>query len=260
MTLRAALAACLLAACSEPRVPTNFHLATVAADPQRALLFVAQPGFGAVDVLQGQRFVARLSDPARRHVLRLAVDAGRGRLWVADFRLVQAYRVDNLTELKRYALPPDSYHERFSDLALDSAGNVFVLARGGARLYRIDAQSLDMAVWLDLGDRATDAAVLLANRLLASADDRYLLVAAPARGALLRIDLRTKTVSPVALNRTADLTCGVFFWETPPSAIRVLDCVGAWDARIALAADALSGTIDLRGATRPPGMVARFQP
>lgn len=259
MRLRAATLAALLAACSEPRVPANFHLATVAALPERALLFVAQPGYGAVDVLQGQRFVARLSDPARRHVLRVATDARNGRLWLADFRLVQAYEVDGLTELKRYALPPDSYHERFSDLALDSAGNVFVLARGGARLYRIDARSLEMELWLDLADRATDAALLLANRVLASADDRHLFIASPARGELLRIDLQTRAVTPVALNRPADLTCGVLFWEAP-DAMRALDCVGAWDARIALAADGLSGSLQLRGVMRPPGMTARFQP
>jgi hypothetical protein len=213
-----------------------------------------------VDVLRSQRFVTRLTDPARRHVLRLAVDAERGRLWVADFRIVQAYALADLKEARRYTLGQDAYHERFSDLALDRAGNVFVLARGGARLYRIDARSLDMALWLDLSDRASDAAVLLANRLLASADDRYLLLAAPARGELLRVDLQSKAVSVVALNRTADLTCGVLFWEADAPALRALDCIGAWEARIALAADGLSGSIELRGTTRPPGVVARFQP
>lgn len=256
---RAAALALLLAACSEARTPTNFHLATVGALPERALLFVAQPGFGTVDVLQGQRFVARLTDPARRHVLRLAVDAQRGRLWVADFRLVQAYDIDSLAALRRYPLPTDAYHERFSDLALDSAGNVFVLARGGARLYRIDARSLEMELWLDLADRATDAAVLLANRVLAGADDRHLFIASPARGELLRIDLQTRAVAPVALNRPADLTCGVLFWE-PPAAMRALDCIGAWDARIALAADGLSGSLQFRGTMRPPGTTARFHP
>jgi hypothetical protein len=257
---RATALALLLAACSEAHVPTNFHLATVAALPQHALLFIAQPGFGTVDVLQGQRFVARLSDPARRHVLRLAVDAERGRLWVADFKLVQAYRIDNLTELKRYPLAADAYHERFSDLALDSAGNAFVLARGGGRLYRIDARTLKMETWLELADRASDPALLLANRMLASADDRHLFIASPARGELLRIDVQSKAVARLPLRSAADLTCGVLFWDSDPATIRALDCLGAWDARMVLAADGLSGVLQLRGTMRPPGMVVTFRP
>jgi hypothetical protein len=260
MSLRAAALAALLAACSESRAPTHFHLATVAALPERSLVFVAQPGFGTVDVLRGERLVARLGDPARRHVLRLAVDARRARLWVADFKLIQAYAIDTLAELKRYSLAADVYHERFSDLALDRSGNVFALARGGARVYRIDALTLELEPWLELADRASDPALLLANRMLPGVDERYLFVASAARGELLRIDLRSKAVTPVALNGSADLTCGVLFWDAQPATIRALDCVGAWDARIALAADGLSGTVRLQGTPRAPGLHVRFRP
>jgi hypothetical protein len=248
-----ALASCVAhSGCSEAPPAGNFHLATVAASPEHGLLFVAQPGREAVDVLSiaSTRFVARLVDPRRAHVLRLAVDHQRSRLWVADFRLLQAYALPGLEELRSYPRPQTAYHERFSDLVLDDAGNVFVLARGGARLYRIDARSLELERWLDLDHQAADAALLLANRALLSADQRYLFLPSPASGHLLRVDTRSKEAVTVAAG--ANLICGLLFRERDGAGIRAFDCAGGWEARIA------GGAVLLRGQARPAGAITRF--
>jgi hypothetical protein len=207
--------------------------------------------------IAGSAFLARLADPQRTHIVRLSVDRDRGRLWVADFKLVQVYALPGLEELRRYELPRDRYYERFGDLAIDNAGNAFVLSRGGARLYRIDSGSLDLEPWLDLDERAADAALLLANRILKSPDDRHLFLPSPTRGSLLRVDTRSKQV--VTMSDAPNLVCGLLFWDSTPERIRAFDCTGRWEARIELAGDGLAA-VAWHGEPRLPGTVTTFRP
>jgi hypothetical protein len=259
-------AALVLAACSRPQEASNFHLATVAVSPEHRLLFIAQPGFPTIDVLRlagseegsGQpRHVRRLAGPPRAHVVRLSVDRARARLWVVDFRVTQVYALPGLEELRRYELPTDKYHERFNDLAIDTAGNAFVLARGGARIYRIDGRSLRIETWLDLDDEATDAALLLANRILASPDDRHVYLTSPTRGGLVRIEMDSKRVTALS-GDSSDLTCGLLFWDAGSSDMRAFDCTDLWDARIAIQDAKPGASLILNGRPRVAGAVARF--
>jgi len=254
-------------ACSEvPRV-SNFHLATVAASPEHGLLFLAQPGFGTVDALrvisdgspsQAPQFFRRMAQSERSHVLRLSVDRRGSRLWIVDFRMVQAYELPSLKEVRRYVLPANLYHERFVDLVLDSFGNAFVLSRGGARVHRIDALTLEMETWADLGDRAADAALLLANRALITPDDRFLLIASPTGRGLLSMDLESRRVTAVK-GVGADFSCGLLFWDDQ-AAIQAFDCTGQWEARIELTPDRKKGTAVVHGEERTTMSITRFTP
>jgi hypothetical protein len=259
-------ASLLQPSCTPPPEATNFHLATVAAAPEHGLLFVAQPGRGAVDVLalapegrrnEAPRFVATLLHEERNHVLRLAVDRERGRLWIADVRVVQVYGLARLEVLHTYRFAGSVYYERFSDLALDRAGNAWLLSRGGARIHRIEADSLDLEHWLDVGNRASDLSLLLANRALASPDGSHLFLAAPTTGNLLRVDLNTKSVLPVTA-ASANLTCGLLFWEQGSAAIRALDCTGRWQAEVSIAASLGASAMTLRGSPPALGSVTAF--
>jgi len=259
------LAGIVQSGCSPPPPPGNFHLATVAASPEHQMLFIAQPGLNAVDVLrmaadrrnEAPAFVARLVDPQRTHVLRLAVDHRQARLWVADFKLVQVYALPDLREVRRYELHGDVYYNRFTDLALDDAGNVFVLAQGGARIDRIDATSLDLETWLQLHDRATDAALALANRALTSRSGDRLYLASATRGDLVQIDLRSKQVTLVSEN-AANFTCGLLFWDGDSTNIRAFDCTGRWEAHVNLAQSGLASPVVLRGEPRQAGSITIF--
>jgi hypothetical protein len=253
----------IASACSQPLPPTNFHLATVVTSPEHRFLFVAQPGQGAIDVLRvhasgndAPSFVARLHDPKRTHILRLAVDRKRDRLWVADFWLVQVYELAGLKEVRRYELERNGpYYERFSDLVLDNDGNAFILARGGARIYRIGTTSLELERWLELDQRVSDAAVLLANRVLKSPDDRYLLLPAPASGALLRVDIRTRQIER-GVAESPDLTCGLLLWGAT-TRLHAFDCTGRWDVEMDLRGPKGIGVV-VRGERRRPGSVLEF--
>lgn len=256
------------AGCWSPRDAGNFHLATVAVSPEHRLLFLSSPGSGVVDILRmprgrdtSLRHVARLLEPIR--VRRLAVDASHGRLWVADFASVYAYELDGFTLTRKYDMPANSYYERVSDLTVDRQGNAFVLARGGARIYRIDARSANMDLWLDVGNSARDSGILLANRLLKTVDDRFLILVSSANGALLRIELATKSITPIELNEKADFTCGVLLWnERPEASIQAFDCADQWVARIELRDDHSVGSLQLRGHANPRvhGAVTSFGP
>jgi hypothetical protein len=256
----------LLPACAPPESTSNFHLATVAAAPEHGLLFVAQPGRGAVEVLtfappgagdNAIRFVATLVHADRNHVLRLAVDRERGRLWVADLRITEVYGLPGLNLVRAYRPDSSAYHERYSDLALDGAGNAWVLSRGGARIYRIDANSLELEHWLDVDNRASDMAILLANRALTSADNRYLFLAAPVTGKLLQIAVNDKAVATVS-GASANLSCGLLFWEQRAATIRALDCMGRWQAQIDIVGG--SAAITIRGELPNAGSVTAFAP
>jgi hypothetical protein len=205
------------------------------------------------------QFVARLADPTRKNVLRLTTDSRHRRLWVVDRRAVHAYDLDRLALLRRIDAPSGPHYERFADLALDGAGNAFLLARGGSRIYRIDGKSLGMEIWLDLFPYASEAAIWLANRLLRTPDDRYLLVVSSADGGIVRVDLKSKEVQPVALAAPADLTCALLFWNEAASSearrsrpaeatISAFDCAGSWHAVIEPADDFARASVRGAGA------------
>jgi len=274
------VAALVLPACGENVGRNNYHLAAIAYSPDHAAVFVATASSGAVDVLRvpsasgqtGLRFVSRLSEPRRKHVLRLSVDGSRGRLWVASPEAVYLYELRQLTLQQVFDIPRNAYYERVADLVLDQAGHAYVLVRGGARIFRVDARTLELALWLDVAPSARDGAIALGNRALVSRDGKVMFVASPENSGMLAIDLQTKRIERMAASDSVDFMCALLFWRNDgkPSAsgtqhavpqIRALDCFDSWQAELDSAGESRAvrtkGNIDVRrGLARtvfPPG-------
>lgn len=246
-----------LAAGCGPAAPDNaFHLATVDYWPEQRLLFVASRGSGAVNVLrvpasprQGSLdYVERLDEPTRKRVVRLAVDRGRGRLWVADERAVYVHPLEPPGAARVIAVPATDYDDRISDLSIDEHGNAYLHTRGGSLIYRVDAAMLGLEKWLEPFARLPDGGLLSYRRVLHSKDDRHLLFQSPKDGAILRIDLRSREVSRIELPTPVDLGCGLLFWaddwmgeaqatgaaDPRPATLTAVHCLGHWIADIHL--------------------------
>lgn len=273
------VSALLLSACGEVG-RNNYHLAAVAYSHDHAAVFVANADSGAIDVLRvpkasgetGLRFVGRLTEPRRKHVLRLSVDGSRGRLWVASPEAVYLYELGQLALQKVIDIPRNAYYERVADLVLDHAGHAYVLARGGARIFRIHAQTLELALWLDVAPSARDGAIALGNRALMSRDGSRMFVASPENPGMLAIDLQSKRVERIATSDSVDFMCALLFWSNDGKSsaagmrhatpqMRALDCFDSWQAEVDLAGGSRAvrtkGNIDVRrGLARtvfPPG-------
>lgn len=234
----------LLVACNAPAPPAhNLYLATVDYWPERQLLFLASPGSGIVDVMrvpssprQGSLdFVERLTDPMRHEVLRLSVDRARGRLWVADRRIVYVYELE---PRKLAARVPMYAHQAppISDLALDSEGNAYVLLGGGSFVYRVSSASLQLEKWLETAHRSPEKAASGRGRALLTKDSRYLLFQAPADGRLLRVDVQSRRVEAVQRTMPVDLDCGALFWKDDAlvASLTAFHCRGRWIGEIKL--------------------------
>lgn len=270
----------LLSGCGGDAGRNNYHLAAIAYSPGYAAVFVANASSGAIDVLRvpsasgetGLRFVSRLSESRRKHVLRLSVDGSRGRLWVASPEAVYLYELRQLTLQQVFDMPRNAYYERVADLVLDQAGHAYVLVRGGARIFRVDARTLELALWLDVAPSARDGAIALGNRALVSRDGKVMFVASPENAGMLAIDLQTKRIERIATSDTVDFMCALLFWrnDSERSAsgmqhavpqIRALDCFDSWQAELDSGGDSrvvrTQGNIDVRrGLARtvfPPG-------
>jgi hypothetical protein len=257
-----------LPGCQDERPAGKFHLSTTAYDPDRRLLFMAStPGIRVFRVedshgSSGPRFVTTVG-PQVAQVLRLAIDRRHRRLWVAGLNAIRAYDSSNYQLAKQYAVAPSGQYDRFSDLAVNEHGDVYVLARGGARIYLIHGTSLQMEPWLDIDDRAINTAIALANRFILSPDGRYLVAASSVRNQLLRIDVQTRTWQAIQIPElTVDFTCAIFFWNDERAsgaapandflAMSAFDCLGWWEADIRLAKDLSTGSIRAsRGEIRP---------
>jgi hypothetical protein len=273
------VAALLLSACDEVG-RNNYHLAAVAYSPDHAAVFVANADSGAIDVLRvpsasgetGPRFVGRLTEPRRKHVLRLSVDGSRERLWVASPEAVYLYELRQLTLQRVFDIPRNAYYERVADLVLDQAGNAYVLVRGGARILRVDARTLELARWLDVASSAREGAIALGNRALLSRDGKSMFVASAENPGVLAIELQSKRVERIATPDSVDFMCALLFWrkDGEPSAremqhgaprLRALDCFDSWQADVDLGGEARvvesTGNIDVRRGlaktTFPPG-------
>lgn len=248
-----------LSACQDVRRADTSHLATTAYDAdRRLLLMVSTPAaikvfhFEDSHVSSAPRFVTTLG-PQLPQVLRLAIDRRHGRLWAASLTTIHAYDLSNYQLMKQYVLPPRGHYDRFSDLTVNEHGDVYVLARGGGRIYFIDGKSLQMNIWLDIYGRASKASIALANRLILSPDGRHL-VAAALYNQLLRIDVQTKTWQTIEIPEpTVDFACAVFFWNderalgaVPANEFIVMsafDCLGLWEVEIRLTKDLSTGSI-----------------
>jgi hypothetical protein len=247
----AIVAALLLSACGGDVGRNNYHLGAIAYSLDHAAVFVANASSGAIDILRvpsasgetGLRFVRRLNESRRKHVLRLSVDSPRGRLWVASPEAVYLYELGQLTLQQVFDIPRNAYYERVADLGLDQGGNAYVLVRGGARIFRIDAQTLELTLWLDVAPSARDGAIALGNRALMSRDGKRMFIASPENHGILAIDLQSKWVERMATSDSVDFMCALLFWrndrERSPnelrhaaSQIRALDCLDNWQAEL----------------------------
>ncbi len=260
-----------------PSGADNFHLGNIVYSPEHQLLAVASISTGAVDLFRiradgldgAPLFVTRLSDARRPHSLRIALDRKRGWLWVLSPRGVDAYELRTFSNVTRVEPPSGNYHDRFSDLLVDTTGDVYLLVRGGARIYRLaveSTESLRMTLWVDVGPRATEAAVALANRLLRTTDGRYALMVSPMGETLLRVELGSGRVTPMKLSQAVDLTCGLPFWTDhrledgaqagESSVLTMFDCLGRWEAKIRVADDYLLGSVQMSGANSAQNLSA----
>lgn len=255
--------------CQDAEQTDRYHLPLVAYHPELRLLFTASMASAEIEIFRVSddpsvsdlRLVKKLRQDGAR-ALRLAVDRRNQRLWVANTKSVRSYDLSNYQLIREYTLPAKAEYARFTDLAVDAHGDVYVLARGGASIYRVDGRSLEMLDWLETRVYASDAGTFLANRFVRSIDGTYLIVASPADGQLLRIDVRTRAVNTVAMSPRLDFTCAILFWNdqsTPASgegkqtpSMTVFDCLARWQAEIQFTEDLLGAAIrETSGQPRP---------
>jgi hypothetical protein len=249
--------------------PHAYHLAAVAYSLEQRLLFVGTPGSGVIDVfrtpaggLDGpQLFVTRLANPPRKHVLRLGLDRAHGRLWALDINSVDAYELERFALLGSFHRGRMPNYERFTDLAVGSGGEVYVyaLTPRGARIYRIEASSREMKVWIESSLWTSDPGISLATRVASTTDGKYLLLVSPLRATIVRVNLASRAIGTVGLSEPVDLACGALFWGPGPPdggktadahgpAATVLHCPGKSDVQIEFADDFSRGSVR----TAPP--------
>jgi hypothetical protein len=210
----------LCAACSPVAPSGNEHLAVVDYWPEQQLLFLGIPRTGVVDVLrvpspprQGTLdFVERLTEPARHEVLRIAVDRKKGRLWVADRQTIYVYQYRPRGTSEQ--IPFGSGQEAaISDLVIDQEGNGYVFVAGGARIYRIDSDTLHSEKWLETTYASAQGFALPATRVLLTKDSQNVLFQSPKDGALLRLELRSRRTAKIRRDNPIMLDCAMLLWN-----------------------------------------------
>jgi len=259
------VAALLAAAGCEHAPANNLHLALVDYWPEQQLLFVGSLNSNQIDVLRVPSspragppdYFDRITIPTRSPIKRIVVDGQRGRLWAADLHGVHVYPLKppgSASVMPGPAtvipIPSIRYDDRINDIGLDAHGNAFVYTRGSALIYRIDGATLTIEEWLRPFKARTDAGALLQPRVIHSKDGLYALVQSPRDARLIRIDLRTRKVTPLDPPLSLNLQCGLLLWAddwgddfmalpVPPfsGTIKALDCEDRWIADIALDED-----------------------
>jgi hypothetical protein len=255
----AAVFACQALVACQPAPPDGgASLGLVDYWPNERMLFVGARDAGYVDVFHvpasasqsGLEFVRRLENPTRDRLVRLAADRARGRLWVASAGEVEVY-VFRSGEGAPSATSITIPGEWISDLMLDADGNAFVHKKGGAEIYRIDADSLATEKWLEPFPYVLGHAPLSTtrNRAVLTRDQRHIVFQSPLYGTLARIDVRSKKVEHLEIKPPFDLTCGVLFWKYGSEAIETIGCDGRWSAELDLYPD--TRTVARRFATDP---------
>src|SRR6185295_5276531 len=109
---------------------------------------------------------------------------------------------------------------------------------------------LTIAEWLSPFKALTNTGGLLQPRVIHSKDGRYALLQSPRDARLIRIDLRTRNITPLDPPLPLTLQCGLLLWaddwgedfQAAPvhpyaGTITTLDCQDMWSADIELDAD-----------------------
>ena len=144
--------------------------------------------------------------------------------------------------------------EWISDLALDAYGNALVHTKGGAQIFRIDADTLARDRWLAPFPYVLNTASLYTtrNRSVLTRDQRQVIFQSPLYGTLARVDLQSKKVEHLELKPPLELTCGLLFWKYGMEVLQAIDCDGRWSAELTFHPDSSTVTSRLTSHTRTP--------
>ncbi len=130
----------VLAAC-HPANPGAMAKRVEATWAERQLLFVADPSLGTVRVFHlraAPQLIAELRAPGRSEVRDIAIDAGRGRIWVLGDGAVYLHDARSFSLVKRFP----GVGANAGRLALSPGGTSTVFDTAGAALLTIDPATL----------------------------------------------------------------------------------------------------------------------
>lgn len=194
-------------------------------------------GFGdgslqKIDSRQQVTYFSKAGENGMSIAVGMAVDKANNRLWVANFNFKTEtgnpgsnLKLFDLSNGKLLKTIPEKYVDGvfFNEVTLDSKGNVYVSNTFGPQIFTTHSDRSDVSVFVEnelLSNPAPDQPFDL-NGLTITPDGKYLIASVMDRldagdGRLVRIDIRTKSVSGIQLKGGAAVKAfagsdGMFF-------------------------------------------------
>jgi sugar lactone lactonase YvrE len=152
-----------------------------------------------------------LPQDGRRQVIRIRIDASRGRIWVLGSEALYLYDGSTSKLIGRIPIEELSQHSKehcLPDLGIDRGGNVFVSSAMQPKLVRIDAKTLGVtshALELD-ADKGKDFGF---SAIAFGADGASLYGASATMGTLWKIDVTKGTGEKVSLEHPVWGACAM---------------------------------------------------
>lgn len=154
---------------------------------------------GSIQVSAASRTVGETYAEDEREAIRTMTDTVRGRLWVLGLEHVRVYDAVTKKLIRQVALPGWSVVGFACDpnLALDRSGSAFISSNVIPRIWRIDADSLQVKMHeISLEGREWDTGF----GALAFAGDGTLYAVSSVMGSLWKIDVAKASASMIQLN------------------------------------------------------------
>lgn len=214
-------------------------------------LLVGGFGDGSIQRINSKKEISYFSKPGENGLtiaVGMAVDEKNNRLWVANFNFKTAtghpgsnLKVFELSTGKLLKTISENYEDGvfFNEVAIDPKGRVYVTDTFGPKIYTATFASTSAEVFVEndlLSNPAPDQPFDL-NGLAITPDHRYLIASVMDRldagdGKLVRIDLKTKQVSAIALKGTDAVKAfagsdGMFFYNKTLYMVNVYSKAGA---------------------------------